>query len=76
MAQGSTKNLKSKSPSGGRKKSGLTKKGKRDIAPKNKQRVEERAHKKVYTSLQSPSWTSKSSECAAALVGLSAVDLG
>ena len=47
MAQNTTKGLKSKPQSGGRKKGGLTKKGKREIAPKNKQKVEEHAQKKV-----------------------------
>ena len=47
MAQGGSKLPKTQPQSGGRKKGGLTKKGKRDIAPKNRQKVEERAQKKV-----------------------------
>ena len=47
MAQGTSKGLKAKTPSGGRKKAGLTKKGKRDVAPKNAQRVKEKQQQKV-----------------------------
>lgn len=46
MAQGAGK-LKAKAPNGGRKKSGLTKKGKRDAPPKKIQHVRERATQKV-----------------------------
>ena len=47
MAQGMAKGLKSKVPSGGRKKTGKTKKGKRDIAPKNAHLIKERQQHKV-----------------------------
>jgi hypothetical protein len=47
MAQGTSKGLKTMHQSGGRKKGGLMRKGKREIAPKNKQRIDERAQKKV-----------------------------
>lgn len=47
MAQGNTKGMKAKTPSGGRKKGGTMPKGKRDIAPKKRDHVRERATKKV-----------------------------
>lgn len=47
MTQGASKGSKAKFKSGGRKKGGLMKKGKREIAPKNKQKVVEKAQKKV-----------------------------
>ena len=47
MAQGSTKGLKAKAPSGGRKNAGKTKKGRREIAPKNAQKVKEKQQHKV-----------------------------
>ncbi|ORX33528.1 UPF0390 protein [Kockovaella imperatae] len=46
MAQGSSKGLKAKAPSGGRKNTGKTKKGRRDIAPKNAQKVKEKQQQK------------------------------
>lgn len=46
MAQGAGK-LKTKTPSGGRKKGGLTKKGKRDAPPKKIVHVRERVSQKV-----------------------------
>ncbi|BEI80704.1 hypothetical protein CcaverHIS002_0112330 [Cutaneotrichosporon cavernicola] len=49
MAQGASK-LKTKAPSGGRKKSGQTKKGKRDAPPKKLQHVRERATQKKLSS--------------------------
>ncbi|ORY25365.1 hypothetical protein BCR39DRAFT_590220 [Naematelia encephala] len=50
MAQGTTKGLKAKSQSGGRKKTGQTKKGKRVVPPKDKQRIQERSHQKSLSS--------------------------
>ncbi|KAK6904103.1 UPF0390 protein [Kwoniella mangroviensis CBS 8507] len=52
MAQGGSKNIKSKSQSGGsaRKKAGKTKPGKRDVAPKDKHRIAERVQKKQLSS--------------------------
>ncbi len=47
MAQNSTKGLNPKSASGGRKKTGLTKKGKRDCAPKQIDRARQAASMKV-----------------------------
>lgn len=51
MAQGNTKGLKAKATSGGRKKGGTMQKGRRDIKPKNAQKVAERQHHKVCGSL-------------------------
>lgn len=51
MAQGNVKGLKSKTGSGGRKKGGIMKKGKRDIAPKQKDHVREKTTKKVGTNV-------------------------
>lgn len=50
MAQGNTKGLKGKTASGGRKKTGQTKKGRREIAPKKIDVVREKMTKKVGTS--------------------------
>ncbi|KAL7423352.1 hypothetical protein Q5752_002655 [Cryptotrichosporon argae] len=50
MAQGNTKGLKSKAASGGRKKGGTMKKGRREIAPKQVDRVREKVHQKQLSS--------------------------
>ncbi|KAK1926631.1 hypothetical protein DB88DRAFT_482515 [Papiliotrema laurentii] len=50
MAQGNTKGLKAKATSGGRKKTGKMQKGRRDIAPKNAQKVKERSQHKQLSS--------------------------
>lgn len=49
MAQGAGKPIKAKGKSGGsqRKNTGKTKPGKREVAPKDRQRVLERSQKKV-----------------------------
>lgn len=49
MAQGAGKSIKAKGKSGGsqRKNTGKTKPGKREVAPKDRQRVLERSQKKV-----------------------------
>ncbi len=49
MAQNSTKGLKAKAASGGRKNNGLTKKGQRSVAPKEAVRVMQAANQKVRT---------------------------
>ncbi|WWC67554.1 UPF0390 protein [Kwoniella pini CBS 10737] len=52
MAQGSSKNIKTKGKSVGssKKNSGKTKPGRRDIAPKDKARIAERSQKKKLSS--------------------------
>jgi hypothetical protein len=47
MAQGLAKGLKAKTSSGGRKKTGYTKPGKRVVAPKDAGKVREKMQNKV-----------------------------